>query len=115
MVVSLVDRRTFPRLARPPAITPKIIPPAFAAAGRSATAATRAFPARLKIAPTFAAAALVTTATATAFTGPATLTAAATRTVTPLATPLKFPRWVGLGGCRRNGSRSRFGRGDFFA
>lgn len=114
MVVSLVDRRTLPRLTRTPAFTTKIIPPAFAAAGRSATAATRAFPARLKIAPTFAAA-LVTTATATAFTGPATLTAAATRTVTPLATPLKFPRWVGLGGCRRNGSRSRFGRGDFFA
>ncbi len=111
MIVILVDRRTFPRLARSPAITPKLFTPAFTTT--PATSATFA-PAGLKIPSS-----LTTTPARTPLAGTAALPAiilalAAARTLASAPTAIWLTR-TRSGGHRRDGRRSRFGRGDFFA
>gem|GEM_PF-2920406 len=115
MVVILVDRGAFPRLARTPAITAKILTPAFTAATGAAPAAfTTTW---LKIPPLLAAATLSTAFTATATLATIVLALASTRTLTATTstpTNIMLTRRR-LSGCRRGRSRSRFSRGDFFA
>ena len=112
MIVIFVDRGAFSRLARSPAITPKLFTPAFTTAP-AATPAPFA-PAGLKIPSSIA-----TAPTRTSLAGTAALTAiilalAATCALASTPTTLLLTR-TRSSGHRRGGRRSRFGRGDFFA
>ena len=107
MVVVLVDNWTLPRLARPAAVTAKIIPTPAAAFAATTAPATTLATAGLKI-PTRLTAA---TAAAAAFTGATTLATAALalpvsapRAITTMPAAVVLPR-CGLGRSRGGGGR----------
>jgi len=111
MIVILVDRRAFPRLARTPAITPKLFTPAFTTA--TATSATFA-PAGLKIPSSITTASASTPLAGTAALPAIILALTAPRTLASTPTAILLMR-TRSGGHRRGGRRSRFSWGDFFA
>ncbi len=112
MIVIFVNRGAFPRLARSPAITPKFFTPAFTAT----TAATPApfAPAGLKIPSSIATAPTRTSLAGTAALTAITLALTATSAIASAPTTILLTR-TRSSGHRRDGRRSRFGRGDFFA
>jgi hypothetical protein len=112
MIVIFVDRGAFPLLARSPAIAPKF----FTAAFTAATAATPApfAPAGLKIPASIATAPTRTSLASAAALTTIILALTAARTLASAPTAIWLTR-TRSGGHRRDGSRSRFGRGDFFA